>query len=610
MSRHTVTFLPGGVAVATEPGRTVLETAAAAGVGINSTCGGQGTCGKCKVTVLGEDREVLACQLLVERDLTVEIPPESQVRDSRILTKLSVGAALTVGEAPLAQRVAVELAPPGAARHEADAERLLRALRQRFGGAFQDYALDLAALRALPAVGRSQDWHFDAILADVTGVGRVIAVEPSASAAYGLAIDLGTTTIVAALLELDTGRVVGSHAQLNGQAPFGADVISRIIYAQEDEHGLAELRETARDTIAHCVATVLREHDLEPDDALAAVIVGNTVMTHLLLGVDPANIRREPYVPALCSLPTLRAADVGLAIRPGAPVYLAPCVSSYVGGDITAGALAAAVTDSPQLTLFIDLGTNGEAVVARDEWAVCCSCSAGPAFEGSGLDYGMYAASGAIERVAYDSATDAVDYGVIGDEAPRGICGSGYVDALAELLRTGVIDRSGRIDLSFASPRVRVRNDLPEFVLVWGSEAGREEDISVGQDDIQTLIRSKAAVYSGVATLLDSLNLRAMEIERLLIAGGFGNYLHPDHAVAIGLLPDLPRERIHFLGNTALTGAGMALLAREARQRTGAIAVRMTNFELSTVPSYMERYVSGLFLPHTDLSLFPSATQG
>jgi len=281
-----------------------------------------------------------------------------------------------------------------------------------------------------------------------------------------------------------------------------------------------------------------------------------------------------------------------------------------VGGDITAGALAAAVTDSPQLTLFIDLGTNGEAVVARDEWAVCCSCSAGPAFEGSGLDYGMYAASGAIERVAYDSATDTVDYGVIGDEAPRGICGSGYVDALAELLRAGVIDRSGRIDLSFASLRVRVRNDLPEFVLVWGSEAGREEDISVGQDDIQTLIRSKAAVYSGVATLLDSLNLRAMEIERLLIAGGFGNYLHPDHAVAIGLLPDLPRERIHFLGNTALTGAGMALLAREARQRTGAIAVRMTNFELSTVPSYMERYVSGLFLPHTDLSLFPSATQG
>lgn len=608
MSRHTVTFLPGGITAATESGRTVLETAAAAGVGINSACGGNGTCGKCQVLV--EGREVLSCQLVVDRDLTVEIPPESQVRDSSILTKLSVGAALPVEEAPLVRRLSVELPPPQVEQQEADAERLLRHLRQRLGGAYDDYALDLPALRALPRVARQQSWRFDVLLADCDGVGRVIGVEPTRSASYGLAVDLGTTTVVAALVALETGQVLATHAHLNQQAPFGADVISRIIHTQEHPDGLTALREAARQTINLCVSEVLRAQGLAPEEALAAVIVGNTVMTHLLLGVDPANIRREPYVPAFRSLPTLRAADLGLAIRPEAPVYLAPCVSSYVGGDITAGALAAAVTDSPQLTLFVDLGTNGEIVAARDEWAMCCSCSAGPAFEGSGLDYGMYAAAGAIESLTYDPESDRVEYRVIGDEPPRGICGSGYVAALAELLRAGVLDRSGRIHADFPSPRVRLRNDLPEFVVVWGKEMGREEDISIGQDDIQTLIRSKSAVFSGVTTLLESLGLRATEIERLLLAGGFGNYLDPDHAVAIGLLPDISRERIRFLGNTALTGAGMALLGREARRRTEAIAARMTNFELSSVPGYMERYVSGLFLPHTDLSLFPSVTQG
>lgn len=613
MNTHTVTFLPGEVAVTTEPGRTVLEVAAAAGIGIASVCGGQGTCGKCKVIVLdpalGEDRELLACQLSVDRDLTIEVPPESQLRDNRILTKVATGAALTVGETPLATRLSLQLPPPSSEQHQADAERLLRALRQRLGGSYLDYALDLDALRALPVLGRSQDWHLDALLGDFDGVGHVFGLTPSdGTAPYGLAIDLGTTTIVAGLVELRTGRVVTTHAHLNSQTAYGADVISRIIHSQEHEDGLSELRDAARNTINHCVRTVLRAHNLQPHDAIAAVIVGNTVMTHLLLGVDPAHIRREPYVPAMCSVPTLRAADVGLEIRANAPLYLAPCVASYVGGDITAGALAAEVTDSPQLTLFVDLGTNGEAIVARDEWAVCCSCSAGPAFEGSGLDHGMYAASGAVERVVYHSDTDTVDYHVIGDEAPRGICGSGYVDVLAELLRAGVIDRSGRLDTSFSSPRLRLRNDLPEFVLVWGRELGREQDISIDQDDIQTLIRSKAAVYAGVATLLDSLHLEASGIARLLLAGGFGNYVNADNAVTIGLLPDLPRDRIRFAGNTAFTGAGMALLAREARQRLQAIAARMTNFELSAVTSYMDRYVSGLFLPHTDLSLFPSVT--
>jgi uncharacterized 2Fe-2S/4Fe-4S cluster protein (DUF4445 family) len=275
-----------------------------------------------------------------------------------------------------------------------------------------------------------------------------------------------------------------------------------------------------------------------------------------------------------------------------------------------AGVLATGIAGAREMTLFIDLGTNGEIVITQDEWMVCCSCSAGPAFEGSGLDHGTYAREGAIERVFYDPAADQVHYRTIGDLPPLGICGSGYVDLLAELLRAGVIDRSGRIDGSFPSARVRARDGHSEFVVAWAQEAAGGRDICIGQDDIGNLLRSKSAVYAGVATLLESLGLGLSGIGRLLLAGGFGNYLDPDSAVTIGLLPDLPRERIQFVGNAALAGATQALLRGEARRSLSSITGRMTSFELSAVPGYMERYVSGLFLPHTDLSLFPSVARG
>jgi uncharacterized 2Fe-2S/4Fe-4S cluster protein (DUF4445 family) len=252
------------------------------------------------------------------------------------------------------------------------------------------------------------------------------------------------------------------------------------------------------------------------------------------------------------------------------------------------------------------MGTNGELVVGNREWLVCCACSAGPAFEGSGVEYGMYASVGAIERLSYDPYTDRVEYMTVGDAKPRGICGSGLVDALASLLRAGVLDRAGRIDLGFPSRRVRVRNERPEFVLVWGEEVGRADDISLGEDAIQNLIRSKSAVYAGATTLLESLGLEAANVEQILVAGAFGNYLDAESAVLIGLLPDVPLDRIRFVGNTAVAGARLALLGREARSRVEELAGRMTNFELSVVPGYMDRYVSGLFLPHTDLRLFPS----
>jgi len=623
MSSHIVVFLPDGACVEVDSGRTILQAASGAGVAIDSACGGQGTCGKCKVLVtLGrpggrrgdqlsrEELErgmMLACQATVEDDLVVEVPLESQRGELQILMGQAEMEAPGEAATPLAERVPLLLETPDEDRLPSDGERLLRALRESRGDNFSGYRMELDALRALPRLARSAGWQVDALVADLEGTGDVFGVErQGARGTYGVAVDVGTTTVVVHLIDLETAGFLDACASLNDQVAHGEDVISRIIYAQEHEGGLEELRKGVLFSANRCVRELAEGHGIEPDDLVAAVCVGNTVMTHLLLGVDPAAIRREPYVPAFQHARTLRAGDVGLAIRAGAPVYLAPCVSSYVGGDITAGTLATAMAESPKLTLFIDLGTNGEMVIGNEEWLTCCSCSAGPAFEGSGVEYGMYATIGAMERVSYDLENDSVEYMTIGDAKPRGICGSGLVDALATLLRAGVIDRAGRINLGFPSRRVRVRNERPEFVLVWGEEIGRSDDISLGEDGIQNLIRSKAAVYAGAETLLRALGLEVGSVEQILVAGAFGNYLDAESAVTTGLLPDVPLDRIRFVGNTAVIGARMALLGRDARQRMEELTGRMTNFELSTVPGYMDRYVSGLFLPHTDLKLFPS----
>ncbi len=624
MTSHIVVFLPDGVCVEAEAGRSIFEVAQAAGIAIDSACGGLGACGQCKVMIsLGmpggkagdlissdemERGLVLACQSTVEDDLVVEVPLESQRGELRILTgQTEIAEALGKGEVPLARRLAVELESPEQERESADEERILVRLESICGAEFDGLALDHSALRALPLVARAGGWRVDALVADFDGRGRVIGIEPTGShLAYGLAVDIGTTTVVVHLIALATAGFVQACASLNDQIAHGGDVISRIIHAQEQPGGLEQLRNEVLATINHCIGRMVDEYGIAGEEIIAAACVGNTVMTHLLLGIDPAAIRRDPYIPAFKSLPTLRALEVGLDIHPGAPVYLAPCVSSYVGGDITAGVLATAMAESPKLTLFIDMGTNGEMVIGNQEWLVCCSCSAGPAFEGSGVEYGMYATLGAIERLSYDALTDRVEYMTIGEARPRGICGSGLVDALAALLRAGVIDRAGRIDLGFPSRRVRVRNERPEFVFVWGEEVGRADDISLGEDAIQNLIRSKAAVYAGAETLLESLGLEAGSVEQILVAGAFGNYLDAESAVTIGLLPDVPLERIRFVGNTAVAGARLALMGRSARKRTEELARRMTNFELSVTPGYIERYVSGLFLPHTDLGRFPS----
>jgi uncharacterized 2Fe-2S/4Fe-4S cluster protein (DUF4445 family) len=623
MTTHIVVFYPEGKCGEVETGESLLAVARQLGVALDSTCGGQGVCGKCRVIVrLGEVEAeeaaslsaeekqagyVLACRAKVIGDVVVEVPIESQRGELQILTGENAGLQTGAPEEPLAKKVAVELPAPAGGDNLDDLSRLLHALNEQQEGRLSP-AIDLAALQALPQAVRAGDWKFEVLLGEIDERWRIIDILPAANdrPVYGLAVDIGTTTVVVQLVDLENGRLVGTEAALNEQISFGNDVISRIVASEERVRGLTELQNAIIQTLNKLIIELLNNHKVSPDQVICACCAGNTVMTQLLFGVAPGPLRRDPYVPAARYFPTVRGADLGLPIHPRGPVWLLPCISSYVGGDITAGVLATGMDESPAVMGLIDLGTNGEVAVGGKDWLVCTSCSAGPAFEGSGIKHGMYAGPGAIERAEYDLATDKMRYNTVGGGRPRGICGSGLVDALASLMRGGVIDRSGRIDLGHPTPRVRVVNHEPEFVLVWGEEAGREEDISLQESDIQNLIRSKAAVYAGLTVLLKRVGVKASELDQVLVAGAFGNYLDAENAVQIGLLPDLPLERIKFVGNSSVAGARKALLSLAARKNAARIAAKLTNFELSLEREFMEAYVAGLFLPHTDTSLFPS----
>jgi len=411
-------------------------------------------------------------------------------------------------------------------------------------------------------------------------------------------------------VDLETGALLGTEAALNDQITFGSDVISRIVESEQRSEGLGELQQAIRGTINRLLGKLLSAHNVPRENVICACSAGNTVMTQFLFGINAEPLRREPYVPAARYFPVLRAEEIGLALHPKAPFWALPGISSYVGGDITAGVLAAALEEMEGIRALIDLGTNGEIALGGKEWLVCASCSAGPAFEGSGIKHGMYAGPGAIERLEYDPVADKVSYRTIGGGKPRGLCGSGLVDSIANLLRAGVIDRAGRFVLDRAGRRLRVTEHEPEFILVTGEEAGREEDITLAESDIQNLMRAKSAVYAGLSVLLKRMGLAASELEQVLVAGAFGNYLDAENAVSIGLLPDLPLEKIRFIGNSSVAGARRALLSRTARKQAALIAGKMTNFELSLEAEFTESYVAGLFLPHTDAGLFPSQTAG
>ncbi len=419
----------------------------------------------------------------------------------------------------------------------------------------------------------------------------------------GVAVDIGTTTVTAAMLDLETGKVLSKGSMGNGQIRYGADVINRIIQSSKPG-GKEKLRSAVREeTLIPIMESMIKEAGAEKDDIKRIVIAGNTTMEHLFAGVDAESIRLEPFVPAFLELHGKTAGDMGLPAAEDAPVIFAPNVGSYVGGDITAGTLTSMLWNDEQMSLFIDLGTNGELVMGNSDYMLCCACSAGPAFEGGDISCGMRATKGAVDSVEIDPDTLDPALSVIGGGKPRGLCGSGLISIISELFRTGAISAKGK----FIGRNRRIVYDEYGgacYIVAFPEESGTGKSIELDESDLDNFIRAKAAIFSAIRAMLDVVDMTVDDIDRIIIAGGIGSGIDIDKAISIGMLPKLPLEKYSYIGNSSLTGACAMLLSSEAEQKVYDIGRNMTYIELSTHPGYMDEFVAACFLPHTDATLF------
>jgi len=615
--------------VEVEAGTPLHEAAALAGVEVALPCGAQGRCGRCKVRIdegqvarrdsgrLTEEqvREgwVLSCVARVEGDAVITVPPK-RVKEKAVgettADKIALPLAFEWPLDPFVRKVEVRMEPPTLETNNSDLDRIRVALEDQHG--IKDVTIGLGAMRRLAQSLRAGGWSVTAIVEDPSRDGRprLVDVRPTDTTVYGIAVDIGTTTVVIYLVNLETGKVLDIVTAFNQQADYGEDVISRIIFAQKG-NGLEELRKVVVRTINELIGELEQRNKISRSDIFDVVASGNTTMIHLFLGLYPRYIREEPYIPTAVHFPPLLSTELGIGVNPDATVYCLPGVAAYVGGDITAGILSSGVYKTEKLSLFMDVGTNGEIVLGNKDWAMTCACSAGPAFEGAGVQCGMRATTGAIEDVRIDSLTLEPTVTVIDDARPMGVCGSGMIAVLAEMLVTGIVNRSGRIHLNHPACRpgpCRLRDGEhgEEYVLVWASDSGTGQDIVITEVDINNLIRTKAAIYAGITVMLRSLSIDLDSLEEMLIGGAFGQHINVEEAVQIGLLPDIPWERFKFLGNTSAQGAYHALLSREARAMADEIARRLTYLELIADNTFMDEFTSALFLPHTNLDAFPS----
>ena len=635
MTTHKIKFLPYDIQIQVDDGETLIRAAMEAGVHVNASCGGEGVCGKCRVlieagTVDGGISEKLsaedlaagyrlACQAAVKSDLVVRIPVESTI-DTSVL-KLQASARRTAHirsmnfeelkekglfVAPVEKKY-LELPEPTAQDNLPDVTRLISYLNLKHGE--HRLEVDLSVIRKIPDVMREDDFRLTATLVrPVRDVGktRIINVQSgdTTNRSYAIAMDIGTTTIYGQVIDLISGEVLAEHGEFNGQISYGEDVISRIVYA-EKPGGLAKINAVVIKTINKILGKIVRRSGVDPEDISAITLAGNTTMTQLMLKVNPRSIRRAPYVPAATLYPPVKAADLGMDLGEHVTALVYPAVSSYVGGDIVAGVMGSGIYRSEDLTLYLDIGTNAEIVIGNQDWLACAACSAGPAFEGGGLKFGMRAAKGAIEDFSIDPITLEPMIITIGNVRPKGICGSGLITMVAVMFEMGIINNLGKFDRDLDTPRIREDNGVYEYVLAWKDDTQVDRDVTLTEIDIENLIRAKGAIYSGCMTLLTEVGMNIGEIEHIILAGGFGSYVNLEKAMTIGLLPELDAGKVTYIGNGSLMGARMSSLTNRIRKDVVEVTKKMTNFELSDTNSYMDNYVAALFLPHTDINQFP-----
>ena len=621
----TVRFYPEGKEISLAKGTDLLTAAREADIYVNASCSGNGSCGKCKLilesgevdhretSLLGpKEKErgmILACQAAPLSDVSVRIPEEALEKNLKAAgmgkeaTERLQGLVQEID--PLVKTYSLTLEPPTLEDTVSDLDRLKRGLARQ-GCNTVNMSADLRLMRQLTRAMREDSWHVRAAVLQKNCSTHIVDIRPEHEAipALGLAVDLGTTSIVVYIVDLETGKVLSAASGHNSQAACGDDVINRIVCSEKE--GIKKLKKMALSTINNLTRRALVPLKETHKHIQSIVVSGNTTMVHLLLGIEAMYIRREPYIPTVSEFPVIFAREVGLHAAPWAGVFVMPGPASYVGGDIVSGVLYTGMHNAEALTLFIDVGTNGEIVLGSKEFLMTAACSAGPAFEGGGIRWGMRAESGAIEKIVLDPASCDPQFVTVDDKPPRGICGSGMIDLLSEMMDKKVIGQDGKFNLPASHPRMTSFNGEPAFILAFAREAGPDEDIIFTESDIRSLTLSKAAVYAGFTVLLEEIGMDFSMVERMIITGGFGQFLDIDKAVSIGLLPDMDREKFVYMGNSSIAGAYMALLSGEYRREAIEICNKMTYIDFSSNPRFMDEFTRAQFLPHTDAHRFPS----
>lgn len=635
LEKAHVKFLPDDVTIEGDIGQLLLDVALEAGIFIPAACGGSGACGKCRVRIVQGSVDalklekltaaakaegyVLSCQARLTGDVTVEVP---RVKVGRKVIPRDEAERMRVTAAPMESPIIPEVNPmtvrvfltpdtPEAEDNASDYERIVRTLKVDHD--IFPVTANLEVLRELPLQVRQEDWKVTSFLQveDFPGLDTTIyrmgKISPGHIEEFptALAVDIGTTSLWGELVNLDTGEVLARASRYNPQISMGDDVISRIVFALKKD-GLEKLQQQVVKGLNEIVDEVLERSARKRNSIDYMVTAGNTVMTHLFLRLYPKFLREAPYVPAAQNVEPIPALALDLNLPSHAFVQVFPGVASYVGGDIVSGVLANGMWDSDEMTLFIDIGTNGEIVAGNRDLLMTASCSAGPAFEGGGLEYGMRAAPGAIEGILIDPDTYEPMIKTIDAKPALGICGSGIINIISQMLRLGILNQNGKYAQTLGTDRLREGRSGYEYVICRAAESGLDEDIVLTEVDLDNILRAKAAMFSGYTCLLDKLGLSVDALDRVIIAGAFGSFINLEHAVTIGLLPDIPRDKFSFIGNSSLKGARLAVTDRTLFNRSRDIARSMTNIELSEDPSYMDNFMAALFLPHTRAELFPS----
>ena len=627
------------VTIECNAGDNLLELARRANVAIDAPCSGNGSCGKCRVKLVeGEleshksrhisDEEYeagwrLSCCSKVQSDCTVFVPDIASAYQSRMKTAdLSSPKEIAIFEDCQAQlkasgihftnnfrSVVVTMEAPTLENTMPDNERLTWAVEEALG--VEKVEIPFCVMVKLASTLRQHNFAV-CVKGELRGdTFRCMEIcGPEDTAIVGCAIDIGTTTVTMVLTDLTSGKLLAKGSSGNGQIRYGADVINRII-EQGRPGGKKKLQDAIlKETLNPIIANLCKTAGISARSILRLSVGANTTMNHLFVGVDAESVRMEPYIPSFFRWEGLLAGDLKLPANPLAPVLIAPNIGSYVGGDITAGTLASGIWDKDEMSLFIDLGTNGEIVFGNRDFLMSCACSAGPAFEGGDISCGMRATDGAVEAVIIDKVTMDPTLSIIGDEGQKcvGICGSGIIDLISELFRCGIVNAKGL----FVRDGARVRRDahgMGRYVVAFPEESETGREVALNEVDIDNFIRAKGAIFSAIDTLLKSVDMTVDMIDRVYVAGGIGSGINMRNAVNIGMFPDVEIEKFHYIGNSSLTGSYAMVLSDEATAKTGEVAANMTYLELSTYPGYMDSFVAACFLPHTDRSLFPNSIQ-